>query len=267
MCLVTISRSYPAQLDRSTFNIQGGAQNTIYWSVVSTTGGAYATFTDTFRKRSVCRRRIAYRPSQHRESAGTCSISGTMGSLQVTSTATVTVQAQSVDNTNVAAKFLFTFARRRRQSLWLRLPAGFSRSEDDAAIVGNGRHRRDWDMEHLRQPGRRRWNPGRYRQPGHGLLSHGDGPLTWNTRRIPTDQERDGISTSHRTPCLRTQLRPNGTQPHECYVDPGLTGGDYEVGSARLYNIQQHARDHRVPLAHHAHLEYGHNRPQPKHLP
>jgi hypothetical protein len=84
------------------------AQCTVNWSVLSTTGGASATFT-TPAGSGVPSVSAALPTVQVNigPTAGNCSINGSLGSYTVTSPATVTVQAQSVDNPAATANFLF----------------------------------------------------------------------------------------------------------------------------------------------------------------
>ena len=88
-------------------NITGGKLNTVNWSVLSTTGGASATFTTpagadvSAVSAALPTVQVNIGPTQ-----GNCSISGTT-KFTVSSTASVTVQAQSVDDPTKTAKFLF----------------------------------------------------------------------------------------------------------------------------------------------------------------
>jgi hypothetical protein len=89
-------------------NIAGGKLNTVNWSVLSTTGGATATFTTPNGSDvssvgcAIATVQVNIGPTQ-----GNCSISGS-GTYKVSSTATVTVQAQSTDHLTKTANFLFT---------------------------------------------------------------------------------------------------------------------------------------------------------------
>jgi hypothetical protein len=88
-------------------DIAGGKLNTVNWSVLSTTGGATATFTrpDGSDVSSVggalATVQVNIGPTQEN-----CTISGS-GTYKVSSTATVTVQAQSTDDLTKTVNFLF----------------------------------------------------------------------------------------------------------------------------------------------------------------
>ena len=98
----------PGSTRQINVQITGGALNTVNWSVLSTTGGASATFTTPAASNaSSVSAGLATVQVNFGSTAGNCSISGSVGSYSVTSTATVTVQAQSVDNTSQTANFLF----------------------------------------------------------------------------------------------------------------------------------------------------------------
>ena len=86
-------------------NITGGKLNTVNWSVLSTTGGATATFTTPNGNDvssvggALPTVQVNIGPTQ-----GNCTISG---ANKISSTATVTVQAQWTDDATKTANFLF----------------------------------------------------------------------------------------------------------------------------------------------------------------
>jgi hypothetical protein len=227
----------PGSTRQINVNIQGGAQNTIYWSVVSTTGGAYATFTTPSASEVSVAGGLPTVQVNIGESAGTCSISGTMGSYRVTSTATVTVQAQSVDNTNVAAKFLFNICA--KTTTVIVAPAYQQAFQGQKMtlqswVTGDTDETGTWSI--LRQPG---GGDGTLADTGNrdtvfSATVTGRYTLEYTSHSDPT-KSATGIVYVSPNPMPSYAATPNGTQPRECYVDPALTGGDYEVGAGKAY--------------------------------
>ena len=98
----------PGSTRQINVQITGGTLNTVNWSVLSTTGGASATFTTPAASgASTVSAGLPTVQVNIGSAAGNCSISGSVGSYSITSTATVTVQAQSIDNSSQTANFLF----------------------------------------------------------------------------------------------------------------------------------------------------------------
>ena len=101
----------PGSTRQINVNITGGTLNTVNWSVLSTTGGASATFTDPAAANvSTITAGLPTVQVNIGPGTGNCTIpqpASAMGSYTVTSTATVTVQAQSVDDPTKNGTFLF----------------------------------------------------------------------------------------------------------------------------------------------------------------
>ena len=107
---------FPGSTRQINVQITGGTLNTVNWNVLSTTGGASATFTTP--AASGASSVSAGLPTVQvniGSTAGNCTISGSMGSYVVNSTATVTVQAQSVDNPSQTANFNFNVCAIKRR--------------------------------------------------------------------------------------------------------------------------------------------------------
>jgi len=101
----------PGSTRQINVNITGGLLNTINWSVLSTTGGASATFTTpAVSAVSTINSGLPTVLVTIGPGAGNCTIPQpptSMGAYTVTSPATVTVLAQSVDDPSKSGTFLF----------------------------------------------------------------------------------------------------------------------------------------------------------------
>jgi hypothetical protein len=228
----------PGSTRQINVNITGGTLNTVNWSVLSTTGGATATFTTP--AASATATVTAGLPTvqvNFGSTAGNCSISGTMGSYSVTSTATVTIQAQSVDNSASNGTFLFNVCA--KTTTVMVAPAY------QQAFKGQHRMLQSWISGDTDETGT--WSI--VSQP-----SGGDAMLADTTNRdtdfVATMTGRYTLQyTSHsnaaKSATAIVYVSPNAlptyastrnkTEPRECYVDPALTGGDYEVGAEKAY--------------------------------
>ena len=221
--------------------ITNGTLNTVNWSVLSTTGGATATFTTPSASEvSSITAGLATVQVNIGPVAGNCTIpeaQNAIGTYTVTSTATVTVQAQSVDDTTKTANFLFNVCA--KTTTVLVVPAY------QQAFKGQHRMLQSWVTGDTDETGT--WSI--VAQPGGG-----DGTLADTTYRdadfVATVTGRYTLQyTSHSdssksataivyvspNPIPFFGSTPNDTEPRECYVDPALTGGDYEVGAGKQY--------------------------------
>jgi hypothetical protein len=231
----------PGSTRQINVNITGGTLNTVNWSVLSTTGGATATFTTPSASEvSTVSAGLATVQVNIGPTAGDCSIpqaQNAIGTYTVTSTATVTVQAQSVDDTTKTAKFLFNVCA--KTTTVLVAPAY------QQAFKGQDRMLQSWVTGDTDETGT--WSI--VAQPGGG-----DGTLADTTNRdadfVATVTGRYTLKyTSNSDPSKSATAivyvspnnipfygsTPNKTEPRECYVDPALTGGDYEVGAGKQY--------------------------------
>jgi Chitobiase/beta-hexosaminidase C-terminal domain len=218
--------------------ISGGTQNTINWSVLSTTGGASATFTTpSASETSIVDFGLPTVQVNIGSTAGSCSISGTMGRYSVASTATVTVQAQSVDNTSKTATFLFNVCA--KTTTVIVAPAY------QQAFKSQHRSLQSWVSGNTDESGT--WSI--VSQP-----SGGDGKLADTANRdadfvatvtgrytlrytSSSDQSQSATAIVYVSPNAMPSYTttPNQTEPRECYADPALTGADYEVGAGKAY--------------------------------
>ncbi len=221
--------------------ITNGTQNTVNWSVLSNTGGATATFTTpSASEASTVTAGLATVQVNIGPVAGNCAIPeahNAIGTYTVTSTATVTVQAQSVDDTTKTAKFLFNVCA--RTTTVLVAPAY------QQAFRGQHRMLQSWVTGDTDETGT--WSI--EAQPGGG-----DGALADTANRdadfVATVTGRYTLKYTSNSDSSKSATAivyvspnnipffgstPNQTEPRECYVDPALTGGDYEVGAGKQY--------------------------------
>lgn len=234
-----------------------GVNCTVNWSVASTTGGAQATFTDpTHTQTSSINAALPTIQVNIGSTAGTCSISGSIGAYTVSSTATVTVQAQSTDNTNSTASFLFNVCSPPT------LTDGLLANGTNPVIVAPAYQQAYKNQSMTLQS----WVQGCV-----------DESVTWSIVSQPSGGNGSLIDTANRDTVFTGSVTgrytiqatysgancytgsvsntaivyvspnnlpsyaatPNGTRPTECYDDPALTGGDYEVGAEKQYTTIQ----------------------------
>lgn len=219
-------------------NVTGGTLNTIHWSVLSATGGASATFT-TPAASGVATVAAGLPTVQVNigSTAGNCSINGAMGSYSVTSPATVTIQAQSVDDTTKSGTFVFNVCA--PSTTVLVAPAY------QQAFKGQHRMLQSWVSGDADETGT--WSITGQPGGGDGVLADttnrdtdfvatvtGRYTLTYTSH---SNSAKSGTAIVYVSPnAMPTYVStPNKTEPRECYVDPALTGGDYEVGAGKAY--------------------------------
>ncbi len=226
-------------------NIVGGTANTVNWSVQTTTGGATATFT-TPKGADVSSVSGALPTVQVNIGAtqGNCAISGSGSAYTVNSTASVTVAAQSTDDPTKTATFLFNVCANSQPIL---------ANGTSSVIVAPA-----YQQAYQKQPMTlQSWVVGCSDESGTWSIvnqpSNGDGTLNDTNYRDAIFQAsvtgrytlryqancNSGTNTAivyvSPNPMPSYSSTPNGTRPHECYVDPQLTGADYEVGAGKAY--------------------------------
>lgn len=232
----------PSSTRQINVQMTGGVANTINWTVLSTTGGATATFTDPSHSgSSSISGALPTVQVNIGTTAGSCSISGSIGSYTVSSTATVTVQAQSVDNPTKTATFLFNVCA--------------NTTTVDIAPA----YQQAFKAQHMMLQS---WVTGNVDETGTwSILTQpvgGDGTLADTTKRdadftatvtgryvlkytSAADNTKSATAIVYISPNALPiyAATPNNTQPRECYVDPALTGGDYEVGAGKAFTTIQ----------------------------
>jgi hypothetical protein len=231
----------PGSTRQINVNITGGSLNTVNWSVLSTTGGASATFTTPAAPNVP--NVIAGLPTvlvNIGPGTGNCSIPqapAAIGKYTVTSTATVTVQAQSVDDPTKSGTFLFNVCA--KTTTVMIAPAY------QQAYQGQHRTLQSWISGDVDETGT--WSI--VSQPGGGdavladttnrdtdflATATGRYVLQYTSNSNPSRSATAIVYVSP-NPLPAYASTPNKTEPRECYPDPALTGGDYEVGAGKKY--------------------------------
>lgn len=252
MAQVTITANTPAYqfqvLAGSTrqinVNIKGGTLNTVNWSVASTTGGASATFT-TPSGSDVSSVAGALPTVQVNigPTSGNCTISGT-SSYTVNSTASVTVQAQSIDDPTKTASFRFNVCANSPATLANGTSSVIVAPAYQQAYQSQPMTIQSWVSGCVDESGT--WSIVSQPSGGNGTLadtSNRDTVFTGSVTGRYTIQYTASCNGGTNTaivyvspnPMPAYAATPNQTRPHECYVDPALTGGDYEVGAGKQY--------------------------------
>lgn len=225
-------------------NISGGTQNKVNWSVLSTTGGASATFTTPSGadvpsvSNALPTVQVNIGPTQ-----GNCSITGS-GSYSVTSTATVTVQAQSTDDPTKAASFLFNVCQNSSPTLANGTSSVIVAPAYQQAYQNQPMTLQSWVMGCSDETGT--WSIVGQPSGGNGTLSdtnYRDAVFTASITGRYTLKYTANCNSGSGTaivyvspnPMPSYAATPDGTRPHECYVDPELSGADYEVGAGKAY--------------------------------
>lgn len=225
-------------------NITGGTQNTVNWTVASTTGGASATFTTP--KGSEVSSVAGALPTVQVNigpTAGNCSISGT-SSYTVSSTASVLVQAQSTDDPTKTATFRFNVCANSPPTLGNGTSSVIVAPAYQQAYQNQPMTLQSWVVGCTDETGT--WSIVGQPSGGNGTLADTTNRDTVFTGSVTgrytiqyTASCNSGTSTAivyvSPNPMPSYASTPNGTRPHECYLDPALTGGDYEVGAGKQY--------------------------------
>jgi hypothetical protein len=250
---VTITPNVPAYpfqvLAGSTRQINvgltGGTQKTVNWSVKSTTGGASATFTTpngadvSSVSGALATVQVNIGPTQ-----GNCSISGS-GNYTVTSTATVSVEAQSTDDPTKTANFLFNVCANSPATLANGTSSVIVAPAYQQAYQNQPMTLQSWVTGCSNESGT--WSIISEPSNGNGTLSdtnYRDALFSASVTGRYTIQYTANCNSATSTaivyvspnPMPSYASTPDGTRPHECYVDPQLAGADYEVGAGKVYS-------------------------------
>jgi hypothetical protein len=226
-------------------NITGGSLNTVNWSVLSTTGGASATFT-TPAAASVSTITAGLPTVQVNigPGMGNCTYpqpASASGTYSVFSTATVTVKAQSVDDPTKSGTFLFNVCAKTTTAL---IAPAYQQ-----AFMGQHRTLQSWVSGDTDETGT--WSIVSQPGGGNGVLADttnrdtdfvatvtGRYTLQYTSHSNPTKSATAIVYVSP-NPLPAYLATPNKTEPRECYVDPAFKGGDYEVGAGKQYHTLQ----------------------------
>jgi hypothetical protein len=231
----------PGSTRQINVNIKGGSLNTVNWSVLTTTGGASATFTTPAASNvSTVTAGLPTVLVNIGPGTGSCSIPQpvkAMGTYTVTSTATVTVQAQSVDDPTKSGTFLFNVCA--KTTTVMVAPAY------QQAFMGQHRTLQSWVSGDTDETGT--WSIVSQPGGGNGMLADttnrdtdfvatvtGRYTLQYTSNSNPSKSATAIVYVSP-NPLPSYASTPNKTEPRECYFDPAFTGGDYEVGAGKQY--------------------------------
>ena len=228
----------PGSIRQINVNITGGTKNRVNWSVLSTTGGAFATLTtpNATQVASIAAE-VPTVQVNIGSAAGNCAISGAMGSYSVTSTATVTVQAQSVDDTTKTAKFLFNVCARTTNVVVAPAYQQAFKSQHrtlQSWVSGDTDETGTWSIVSQPSGGDGKLADTTSRDADFVATATGRYTLKY-TSNSNSSQSATAIVYVSPNSLPKYAATPNGTEPRECYVDPQLTGGDYEVGAGKAY--------------------------------
>ncbi|MDE2101608.1 MAG: chitobiase/beta-hexosaminidase C-terminal domain-containing protein [Patescibacteria group bacterium] len=225
--------------------ITGGTANTVNWSVSATTGGATASFVQ-FGSGSLVSSVSGGLPVQAftvGSTAGTCTISPGAGSgpWTLTSTATVTIQAQSVDDGTKIANFVINVCA--NTTTVLVAPAYQQAYQGQQMTVqswvtGNVNESGTWSITSQPVGGNGTLTDTTNRDAQFSATVTGRYTLKYTSAADNTKSSTAIVYVSP-NPMPAYSVTPNGTVPHECYVDPALTGADYEVGPGKTYTTIQ----------------------------
>jgi hypothetical protein len=235
----------PGSTRQINVNITGGSLNTINWSVLSTTGGASATFTTpTAAAVATVSGGLPTVLVNIGPGTGNCTIpqpASSMGAYTVTSTASVIVQAQSVDDPTKSGTFLFNICA--KTTTVMVAPAY------QQAFAGQHRTLQSWVSGDTDETGT--WSIVSQAGGGNGVLADttnrdtdfvatvtGRYTLKYTSNSNPAKNATAIIYVSP-NPLPAYLSTPNKTEPRECHVDPAFTGGDYEVGAGKQYPTLQ----------------------------
>jgi hypothetical protein len=223
--------------------ITNGTLNTVNWTVLATTGSASATLSASTGALPVVTVTVG-------STAGSCSITGSLGSYAVTSTATVTIEAQSVDdNTKTATTTLNVCAPTTAVYIvpfYRTLYAG-QQADLQSFVVGNTNLNVTWSITQYCANGGSCGSP----SGGNGTLSDTTNRDTLFSATTAGRYTLTATSVADNTKSATTTMfvtgnalpsyasTPNETEPIDCSVDPAATGTDYEVGPGKTYTTIQ----------------------------
>jgi hypothetical protein len=232
----------PGSTRQINVNIAGGTINRVNWSVLSTTGGAYATLTTPSATQvSSIASELPTVQVNIGSGAGTCSISGSIGAYTVSSTATVTVQAQSVDDTSKTAKILFNVCAKTTNVIVAPAYQQAYKSQHrtiQSWVSGDTDETGTWSIVSQPSGGNAVLADTTNRDADFVATVTGRYTLKY-TSNSNSSQSATAIVYVSPNSMPSYAATPNGTEPRECYVDPALTGGDYEVGAGKAYTTIQ----------------------------
>jgi hypothetical protein len=220
----------PGSIRNISVNLTGGTLNTVNWTVAATTGGATATLDRSTNAIGLLNVIIG-------STAGSCTISGTMGSYVVNSTATITVRATSVDDITKTADFLFKVCAPTTR---VRISPGYQQAyigqpvELQSYVLGNTNEAGTWTIT---------TNPGsagsivdsNKRDTVFSATATGRYILTFTSAADASKSSTGIVYVAGAQPSYGL-VTANLTMSVPCAADPAFTGTEYQVGPTKTYH-------------------------------
>jgi len=219
----------PGSQRQISVNLTGGTVNLVNWSIGSTTGGATAVLDRGANAIGVTNVTIG-------PTAGSCTVSGTLGAYSVNSPATVTVQAQSVDDPSQIASFLFKVCA---PTTTVKVSPGYQQAyigqpvELQSFVIGNTNEAGTWAITSNPQ------NAGKIldndkRDTVFSATAVGRYALTYTSAADPTKTSTAYVYVAGPQPSYGL-VTANLTMAVPCEKDPAFKGKTYDVGPSQPY--------------------------------
>jgi uncharacterized protein YjdB len=219
----------PGSQRQISVNLTGGVVNRVNWSVSSSTGGATAVLDRGANAVGVVNVTIG-------PTAGTCTVSGSIGSYSVNSPATVTVQAQSVDDPSQTAAFLFKVCAPTTN---VKVSPGYQQAyigqpvELQSFVIGNTNEAGTWTVT-ANPNGAGKMLDNNKRDTVFSATAVGRYELTYTSAADPTKSATAYVYVAGAQPSYGL-VTANLTMAVPCAADPAFTGKTYEVGPSQTY--------------------------------
>jgi hypothetical protein len=206
----------------------GGATNKVNWSISS--GGTISGCT------SNCTPIAAVTITA---AGGTCSVSGSVGSYVLSSTVNVTLTATSVDDGTKTATIPFHVCD-TTTSAYVDVEPSYNQAYKgqqktlQSYVIGYPNENVTWSIQSQPTGGNGTFVDTNNRDTRFSATV--TGRYTLKATSV-ANGSLSGTAIVYVSPNAMPSylVTPNSTEPTECYVDPALTGTDYEVGPARAY--------------------------------
>ncbi|ADV83207.1 Ig-like domain-containing protein [Terriglobus saanensis] len=219
----------PGSQRQISVKLTGGTVNLVNWSVSSSTGGATAVLDRGSNAIGVTNVTIG-------PTAGSCTVSGTLGAYSVNSPATVTVQAQSVDDPSQVASFLFKVCA---PTTTVKISPGYQQAyigqpvELQSFVIGNTNEAGTWTItSNPKNAGKILDN--NKRDTVFSATAVGRYALTYTSAADPTKTSTAYVYVAGPQPSYGL-VTANLTMAVPCATDPAFTGKTYDVGPSQPY--------------------------------